>query len=77
MEENINSIVNSGISNNFDFWNDANDFLKTIVNNNAEELITQHIKLRKFNDNEIRLFREYLVKAFDKYPMMAYIKNFK
>jgi hypothetical protein len=60
----------------FDFWINATTFIKTIVHENAEELIHEHVTKMNFNDNEKRLFREYLTKAFDMYPMMSYLKHY-
>ena len=72
MENNVNLI-----DPDFDFWVDATTFIKTIVNEDAEKLIHDHIVERGFNDNEMRFFREYLGKAFDMYPLMSYLKNHK
>ena len=68
--ENTTTAINA----EFDFWVDATTFLKTIVVENAEQLITEHIKERGFNDNEMRFFRAYLKEAFDVTAMMAYLK---
>lgn len=68
--ENTTSTINS----EFDFWVDATTFLKTIVVENAEQLITDHIKERGFNNNEMRFFRAYLKEAFDIIPMTAILK---
>ena len=69
--ENTTTAINA----DFDFWKDATDFIKTIIDKNAEQMIADHIKERGFNDNEMRFFREYLGKAFDMYPLMSYLKN--
>lgn len=63
------------IKDDFDFWTDATSFVKTLVPVNIEELIVAHMVERKFNDNEIRLSREYITKAFDMYVTMAYLKH--
>ena len=72
MKDDVNSI-----NPEFDFWIDATTFIKTIVVENAEDLIQEHVEKQGFNDNEKRFFREYLCKAFDMYPMMSYLKNHK
>jgi hypothetical protein len=64
------------IKNDFDFWVDATTFIKELVNENAEQMIHEHCVKQGFNDNEKRLFREYLTKAFDMYPIMSYLKNY-
>lgn len=57
-----------------DFWTDATSFLKTIVDEDATDKIAEHMKKRNFNDNEMRLFREYIGKAFEIHPMFAHLK---
>lgn len=67
--------IEHAINPDFDFWIDANEFLKSIINENTEDFIRKHIESRGFNKNEVRLFRASLTQAFDILPMMAQLKN--
>jgi hypothetical protein len=68
-------LENGKINDDFDFWVDATSFVKTLLPEDVEERIVAHMKERGFNQNEMRLSREFMVKAFDLYPMMAFLKH--
>ena len=68
--------VEERLSSNNNYWLDATSFIKTIINENIEELIHKHLVERGYNNNEKQFFRAYLTQAFDMYPMKSCLKNY-
>ncbi len=68
-------MANNKIKKETDFWKEAMDFKETIVVPEVQQKFADYCKKRKFNHNEVKLFRHMLNGAIDLDFTMAILKN--
>jgi hypothetical protein len=79
MSNNINTNTTTtndeSVSNDFDFWSAATEFLKTQLNVDFEKNFSEYICSKNFNKNEAILFEKMLKDALSLYTITARLKN--
>lgn len=64
------------VSNNTDFWKDAQDFLKSQLPTDFEDKLKEYVTTKGYNQNEIRLFNNMLEEAVGLYGTMVILKHY-
>ena len=50
---------NSGVKKDFDFWVDANKFVRELLPTDVDDQIIRHLRKRRFSKNDTALFKSY------------------
>ena len=48
-----------GVERDFDFWADANNFIRKLLPKDVDGQIIKHLRMRKFSKNDTALFKAY------------------
>ena len=63
------------VSNNVDFWKDAQDFLKSQLPDDFQEKLDKYVNDKGYNSNECRFFKSMLTEAVGLYGTVMVIKH--
>lgn len=77
MEEDLKNskeVQSGAISDNIDFWKDAQDFLKSQLPADFENKLREYAANKGYNRNEFRLFQNMLENAVGFYGTMVQLK---
>jgi hypothetical protein len=70
-----NAELKKSVRESFDFWKEANNFSKTILPKNIDELFISYCKKNNFSHNEKMFFRIMLAQAIEFNFTMAMLKD--